>query len=52
MSKEQIEAKFLDCAVPALDLATARTTFDVWQSLSTQTSFAALWPLLHRPDAG
>jgi 2-methylcitrate dehydratase PrpD len=52
MSKEEIEAKFLDCAVPALDLATARNTFAVWQSLSTQTSFAALWPLLHRPDAG
>jgi 2-methylcitrate dehydratase PrpD len=52
MSKEQIEAKFLDCAVPTLDPATARHTFATWQSLNTQTSFAALWPLLHRPDAG
>jgi 2-methylcitrate dehydratase PrpD len=52
MSKEQIEAKFLDCAVPTLDLVTARHTFATWQSLSTQASFASLWPVLHRPDAG
>jgi 2-methylcitrate dehydratase PrpD len=51
MSTEQIEAKFLDCAVPTLDAATARHMFATWQSLNAQTSFAALWPLLHRPDA-
>jgi 2-methylcitrate dehydratase PrpD len=50
MSKEQIEAKFLDCAVPTLDLATARRMFAQWQSLHTQTTFATLWPLLHRPE--
>ena len=47
MSNAQIEAKFLDCAVPTLDLATARATFAAWHSLSTQPSFAALWPVLH-----
>jgi 2-methylcitrate dehydratase PrpD len=51
MTKEQIEAKFLDCAVPTLDLATAKHMFATWQSLNTQTSFASLWPLLHHPDA-
>jgi 2-methylcitrate dehydratase PrpD len=47
MSEEQIEAKFLDCVVPTLDLATARAMFAGWRSLSTQTSFAGLWRLLH-----
>ena len=50
MSKEQIEAKFLDCAVPTLDLAMAKHMFATWQSLNTQSSFATLWPLLHNPD--
>ncbi len=52
MSAAQIEAKFVDCAVPTLDEGTARRMFATWQTLSAQTSFAGLWPLLHRADAG
>jgi len=48
LTGEQIEEKFMDCAVQAVDRQTAGKIFAAMQTLGQTSSFDALWPLVRR----